>query len=76
MTKKRAPKRLMLPWVVEPRIAGGQEMTYGRSLERHFKYVRLVHVGGLALAFTEWATLAQDCAGWCTLVTKPPFDID
>ena len=35
MPKSRLPKRLMLPWVHEPRIAGGQEMTYGRSLERH-----------------------------------------
>ena len=37
MTKNPAPKRLMLPWVGEPRIGGGQEMTYGRSLERHLK---------------------------------------
>jgi hypothetical protein len=63
MTKNPAPKRLMLPWVGEPRIAGGQEMTYGRSLERHLKHVGLAHANGSALAFTEWATLAQDRAG-------------
>ena len=62
MTKNPAPQRLMLPWVGEPRIAGGQEMTYGRSLERHLKYVGLAHADGSALAFTEWATLAQDRA--------------
>jgi hypothetical protein len=28
----RSPKRLMLPWVLEPRVADGQEMTYGKSL--------------------------------------------
>jgi len=65
----------LLSWVGEPRIAGGQEMTYGRSLERHLKHVGLAHADGSALAFTEWATLAQDRAGWRTLVTKPPFDI-
>mmetsp|Transcript_61624 Transcript_61624/g.116039 ORF Transcript_61624/g.116039 Transcript_61624/m.116039 type:complete len:112 (-) Transcript_61624:343-678(-) len=65
----------MLPWAGEPRIAGGQEMTYGRSLERHLKHVGLQHADGSALAFTEWATLAQDRAGWRMRVTKPPFDI-
>ena len=60
----RLPKRLMLSWVHEPRIAGGQEMTYGRSLERHLKFT-----------FSEWATLAQDRAGWLKLVTKAPFNI-
>jgi len=34
MPKSRSPKRLMLSWVMGPRIAGGLEMTYGRSLER------------------------------------------
>ena len=76
MTKNPASKRLMLPWVGKPRIAGGQEMTYGRSLERHLKHVGLAHADGSALAFTEWATLAQDRTGWRMRVTKPPFDID
>ena len=53
MTKNRAPKRLMFSWVGEPRIAGGQEMTYGRSLERHLKHVGLEHADSLALAITE-----------------------
>ena len=44
-------------------------MTYGRSLQRHLKHAGLAHAGGSALAFTEWATLAQDRAGWRTLVT-------
>jgi len=43
---------LMLSWVHEPtRIAGGQEMTYGRSLERHLKYFGLVDDGGKAITF-------------------------
>ena len=29
MHKNRLPKRLMLSWISEPRVAGGQEMTYG-----------------------------------------------
>ena len=76
MTKNPASKRLMLPWVGKPRIAGGQEMTYGRSLERHLKHVGLAHADSSVLAFTEWDTLAQDRAGWRMRVTKPPFDID
>ena len=30
---------------------------------------------GKAITFSEWATLAQDRAGWLKLVTKAPFDI-
>ena len=75
MPKSRLPKRLMLSWVHEPRIEGGQEMTYGRSLERHLKYFGLVDDGGKVISFSEWATLAQDRAGWLKLVTKVPFDI-
>jgi len=30
---------------------------------------------GKAISFSEWATLAQDRAGWLKLVTKVPFDI-
>jgi len=51
-------------------------MTYGRSPERHLQYFDLVDVSGKAISFSEWATLAQDRAGWLKLVTKVPFDID
>ena len=44
-------------------------MTYGRSLERHLKRF------DLPLTFTEWASLAQDRAGWHKRVTHPPFEI-
>jgi hypothetical protein len=56
----------MLSWVHEPRIAGGQEMTYGRSLERHLKYFGLVDDGdgGKAITLSEWAAQAKDLAGW------------
>ena len=30
---------------------------------------------GKAISYSEWATLAQDRAGWLKLVTKVPFDI-
>ena len=75
MPKSRLPKRRMLSWVHEPRIGGGQEMTYGRSLERHLRHFGLVDdsgkakkkspSGGLrkAISFSEWATLAQDRIG-------------
>jgi hypothetical protein len=65
----------MLPWVLEPRIAGGHEMTHGRSLERYLKHFGQARAGGSAPAFTEWVTLAQDRAGWRRLVTKRPFDV-
>ena len=47
MHKNRLPKRLMLSWIPEPRVAGGQEMTYGRSLQRHLAHFNL------PAAFTE-----------------------
>ncbi len=70
MHKNRLPKRFMLSWIPEPRIAGGQEMTYGRSLQRHLAHFNL------PTAFTECqAPLAQDRAGWHKRVTKPPFKL-
>ena len=57
MSKNRLPKRPMLSWIREPRVAGGQEMTYGRSLQRHLNHFDLPTVA------TEWVHLAQDCAG-------------
>jgi len=50
-------------------------MTYGRSLERHLRYFGLVDDSRKAINSSEWATLAQDRAGWLKLVTKVPFDI-
>jgi len=75
MPKSRLPKRLMLSWVHEPRIEGGQEMAFGRSLERHLEYFGLVDESGKAISFFEWATLAQDRVGWLKLATKVPLDI-
>jgi len=69
MHKNRPPKRFMLPWIREPRVTGGQEVTSGRSLQRHLNHFNLSTV------LTEWAHLAQDRAGWQKLVTKPPFVI-
>ena len=69
MPKSRLPKRLLLSWVRTPRVTGGQEMTYGRSLERHL--LRF----DLPTNFTEWANLAQDRNSWHKLATKPPFAI-
>ena len=59
----------MLSWIREPRVAGGQEMTFGRSLQRHLSHFDLPTV------FTEWASLAQDRAGWQKFVTEPSFVI-
>ena len=73
MPKSRLQKRLMLLWVQELRIAGGQEMTFGRSLERHLQFSGLTSADGTALAFIKWAHLAQDRAGWYKLVNKAPL---
>ncbi len=53
-----------------PRVAGGQEMTYGRSLQRQWRTSAY-----LPMASAEWAPLAQDRAGWHMLVTEPPFKL-
>ena len=37
MDKSRLPRRLLTAWVREPRPEFGQEMSYGRSLERWLK---------------------------------------
>ena len=54
MPKHRYPTRLVLSWVPTPRVTRGQEMTHGRSLERHLKRF------DLPPTFTEWASPAQD----------------
>ena len=64
MDKSRLPRCLLKAWVREPRPEFGQEMSYGRSLERWFKLF------GLPLRYTEWATLAQDRAEWARLITR------
>ena len=52
MAKSRLPKRLVLPWVREPRVTGGQQASYGRSLERYLKRF------DLPLNYTDWAPIA------------------
>ena len=39
------------------------------ALQRHLAHFNL------PTAFTEWAPLAQDRAGWHKLVTEPPFKL-
>ena len=69
MSKNRLSKRLLLSWVHHPRLSGGQEVPYDKSLNRHLNHFNL------PLPFTEWAALAQDRQAWYTLVTKAPFVI-
>ena len=69
MPKNRLPKRLMLSWVRQPRVSGGQEVTFGRSLSRYLNHF------DLPVTYAEWAVLAQDRAGWYNRVTKAPFVI-
>jgi hypothetical protein len=75
MPKRCSPKMPMLPWVLEPRIAGGPEMTYGRSLGRYLKHSGHARAVGSAPAFTEWASLAQDRAAWRKPATERPFGV-
>ena len=69
MLKNCLPRRPMLSWIRGPRVAGGQEMTHGRSLQRHLNRFDLL------AEFTEWACLAQDRAGCHKPETTPPFAI-
>ena len=59
----------MLSWIREPRVAGGQEVIYSRSLQRHLNHF------DLPAEFAEWERLAPDRAGWHRPVTTPPFAI-
>jgi hypothetical protein len=65
----------MLPWVLEPRIAGGQEITYGWPLERYLKHFGQARADGSAPAFTECAALAKDRAGWRKHLTEQTFGV-
>jgi hypothetical protein len=56
MPKSRLPKRLMLSWVQELRLSGGQKVNYGCFLALHLQNF------GLPLALTEWAIIAYGCA--------------
>ena len=51
------PKRRYAPLIRKPRIAGSQEMTYGRLFQRHLNHFDLPTV------LIEWAHQAQDRAG-------------
>jgi hypothetical protein len=59
MPKSSSPRMLMRPWVLEPQIAFGKEMIYGRSLGRCLKHFGQARAGGSAPAFTECYTFAQ-----------------
>jgi hypothetical protein len=43
----------MLSWVMGHRIAGGQEVTNGRSLESYLKHLGQARADGSAPAFDE-----------------------
>ena len=68
MPKSRLPK-IDVVLVNEPRIAGGQEINYGRSLQCHLDSF------DIPLTFIDWGTLAQNRGAWRELMTKPPFMI-
>ena len=65
MPKSRLPRRLLTAWVGVARPAFGQEMTFGRSLERWLERF------DLPLIFTEWAQLAQSKVDWAKRMSLP-----
>ena len=56
MPFERLPRKMLSSWVAAPRVAGGQLMTYGRSVS-----TALDHFG---INRATWSTLAQDRAAW------------
>jgi hypothetical protein len=68
MPKSLSPNKIMLLLELKPRIAGGQEMTYGRSLEYYLKHFGQARADGSAQDFAEGANIAQDRVGWHKLV--------
>ena len=69
MSKNRLPKRRLLPWIREPRVASGQGVAFGRSPQRQLNHLEFPAVS------TEWEHLAQDRTEWQKLVTGPSFTI-
>ncbi len=66
MHNNRLPKCLMLSWIPGLRVAGGQEMTYGWSLQGHLAHLSTRRSSPTGL-------LAQDRAGRRKLMTEPPY---
>jgi hypothetical protein len=62
MHKGRLHKNRMLPRKPEPLVAGGKEMAYARSLERHLKHFIKARAGDSTPTFTEWVLRRQRAA--------------
>ena len=56
MSQERLPRRMLSCWVAAPRPAGGQLMTYGRSVSKAMAYFNI--------QFDTWPVLAANRASW------------
>ncbi len=63
MPLSRLPRRLLTSWIQAPRLAAGQEMTYGRSLRRCLRYFDLPE------EFASWAQMAMDKKAWVSALS-------
>ena len=68
MSFDRLPRRLMTSWVQRPRLSGGQQKTWGKTVTSVLK------TRGLPTDFQAWNALAQDKSKWrsATRSTIPP----
>ena len=56
----RLPRKLLTSWVAEPRVLGGQQMTYGRSI---LEDIRLAEEAGMVFPVAEVEVASEDEEG-------------
>ena len=56
----RLPRKLLTSWVAEPRVPGGQQMTYGRSI---LEDIRLAEGAGMVFPVAEAEVASEDEEG-------------
>ena len=56
----RLPRKLLTSWVAEPRVPGGQQMTYGRSI---LEDIRLAEEAGMVFPVAEAEVASEDEEG-------------
>ena len=86
MPRERLPRKLLFGWVDHPRRSGGQELTFGRRLERTVKAAVAVAPPGARRAITGnginggrirqpgmgWMEYAKDRVAWQEVVKTVP----
>jgi hypothetical protein len=64
MPLRRLPRKLITSWLTEPRLPGGQQMSWSKTLKS------ALAAKDIPEAYSEWAKLAADRPKWRELISK------